>query len=85
MMLPNTKPRNILFITSDQHRADCYGFAECPFGQSVYITKEQNKLVIRGTTGRITLPTFDPLIFGPNSYRSAGSPTDDPYVVTVDW
>ncbi len=26
MMPPKTKPPNILFITSDQHRADCYGF-----------------------------------------------------------
>jgi len=57
----------------------------CPPSQSVYITKEQNKLVIRGTTGRITMPTFDPSIFSPNSYRLAGSPTDDPYTVLVDW
>ena len=79
----NIKPvHGMLYPTQN---TDCYGFAECPFGQSVYITKEQNKLVIRGTTGRITLPTFDPSIFGPNSYHSAGSPTDDPYHVLVDW
>lgn len=79
----NIKPvHGMLYPTQN---TDCWGFAECPMGQSAYITKEQNKLVIRGTTGRITLPTFDPSIFGPNSYRLAGSPTDDPYTVLVDW
>jgi hypothetical protein len=57
----------------------------CDPSESVYITKEQNKLVIRGTTGRLTMPTFDPSIFSPNSYRLAGSPTDDPHTVIVDW
>ena len=79
----NIKPvHGMLYPTQN---TDCWGFAECPMGQSVYITKEQNKLVIRGKTGRLTMPTFDPSIFSPNSYRLAGSPTDDPYHVLVDW
>lgn len=57
----------------------------CDPSESVYISKEQNKLVIRGTTGRLIMPTFDPSIFSPNSYRLAGSPTDDPQTVLVDW
>jgi hypothetical protein len=62
----------------------CYVMG-CDPSESVYVSKEQNKLVIRGTTGRITMPTFDPSIFSPNSYFLAGSPTDDPHTVLVDW
>jgi hypothetical protein len=63
---------------------DCFA-SQCPASQYAYIFDAENGLLASDMAAQISIPKFDPSIFGPNSYRTAGSPTDDPFVISVHW
>jgi hypothetical protein len=63
---------------------DCYT-SGCPTSTYAHVFDAKNGLLVSSTEVSISIPTFDPSIFAPNSYRTAGSPTDDPFVLSVHW
>jgi len=63
---------------------DCYT-SGCPAAKYAHIFGPKNGLLVSSAEAPILISTFDPSIFAPNSYRTAGSPTDDPFVLSVHW